>query len=181
MKLHSTEVEGCFIIEKKYHEDERGLLMESFRFDEFAIAGLPSKWNQENTVFSYPGVIRGLHIQKQHEQGKLVNCMLGDIRDVCVDVRKNSKTFGRKVIYDLNPNDGRMIYIPEGCLHGFSVIGEIPALVNYKMTHTYMPELQRGVAYNDPDLDIPWGVGTAIVSDRDQNLPKLADYLKSLN
>lgn len=181
MRTRNTVIDGCFIIQDEAHEDPRGLLIEAFRADAFYPADFPRSWPQNNLSFSYPGVIRGLHTQHDNPSGKLVRCLSGEVRDVCVDVRPKSPTFRKVQTVDLS-DPTISFYIPAGCLHGFSVISkECPATLLYLQTSLYDKGSQFGVAYDDPLLNIDWGVDKPIVSKKDKNFPKLADYLNSLS
>jgi dTDP-4-dehydrorhamnose 3,5-epimerase len=182
LKIKNTDVEGCHLIDIELFEDQRGVLGEIYNRDTFKAHGLPAEFLQDNLTLSHPRVIRGLHFQKvdQTKQGKLIRCLSGVVRDVCVDLRPQSPTFKKYVTVDLKYGSS-CLYIPEGCAHGFSVLGTTPALILYKMTDIYDPTIQLGVHCQDSDLDIDWGVQNPIISEKDLRLPSLKEYLRSLS
>ncbi len=138
------------------------------------ICNIPSRFVQDNLSYSRRGVLRGLHYQWGHPQGKLITVVEGEIFDVAVDIRQGSPTFGHWVGVTLSARDYQQLYIPEGFAHGFCVTGD-HATVCYKCTELYSPEEDRGIHWNDPTLAISWPVTDPILSSKDQALPTLAD------
>lgn len=156
-------------IPTKFHDD-RGHFYESYNQTRFAANGITENFVQDNYSYSTAGVIRGLHFQKEpHGQGKLVRCMTGKVMDVIVDLRKSSATFGRYGTYILDADIGNMLYVPVGFAHGFVALTD--TIFVYKCTDFWNKEAESGIRWNDPTLNIPWGVVNPIVSDKDQVLP----------
>lgn len=163
-----TSLGGVFILEPRVFGDERGFFFESYNQRAMAELGITDGFVQDNHSCSSRNVVRGLHYQIQRAQGKLVRVADGEILDVAVDLRRNSPTFGRWEGVRLSGENKRMLWIPAGFAHGFSVISE-KAHVLYKTTDFYAPEHERTLVWNDPDLKIDWGVeGNPIVSDKDR-------------
>ena len=143
---------------------------ESYNQKRFAANGIPEDFVQDNFSFSTAGVLRGLHFQKDpHAQGKLVRCMTGKVMDVIVDLRKNSATFGQHASFLLDADRGNMLYVPVGFAHGFVALEE--TIFVYKCTEFWNKEAESGLRWNDPSLQISWGIENPIVSDKDQILP----------
>ncbi len=156
-------------IPTKFH-DERGFFYESFNKKRFAANGIPEDFVQDNFSYSTAGVLRGLHFQKDpHAQGKLVRCMTGKVKDVIVDLRKSSATFGQHASFILDADQGNMLYVPVGFAHGFVALEE--TIFVYKCTEFWNKEAESGLRWNDPSLQISWGIDNPIVSDKDQILP----------
>ncbi len=166
MKVIETALPGVLILEPTQYSDERGYFMETFNLKRITALGLPATWVQDNLSVSKQNVVRGIHYQIEHPQGKLVRVMAGAVRDVVVDLRGQSSTFGRHVTIDLDPDSGRMVWIPVGCGHGFAVV-EGPATFTYKVTDDYCAAGERTILWNDPALAINWGIQEAIVSAKD--------------
>jgi dTDP-4-dehydrorhamnose 3,5-epimerase len=156
-------------IPTKFHDD-RGHFYESYNQTRFAANGITENFVQDNYSYSTAGVIRGLHFQKEpHGQGKLVRCMTGKVMDVVVDLRKSSPTFGQHGTYILDAEIGNMLYVPIGFAHGFVALTD--AIFVYKCTDFWNKEAESGLRWNDPTLNIAWGVENPVVSDKDQILP----------
>lgn len=163
-----TSLPGVVILEPRVFGDQRGFFLESYNERAFAELGIEERFVQDNHSSSRRNVLRGLHYQIKHPQGKLVRVVEGEVLDVAVDVRRNSPTFGRWEAVRLSGENKRMLWIPVGFAHGFRVISE-SAQVLYKATDYYAPEHERTVAWNDPDLKIDWKLrGEPIVSAKDQ-------------
>lgn len=165
-----TEFEGLFVIEPSVFGDSRGYFMETYHALEFAEAGLDICFVQDNQSRSVRGVLRGLHFQYKHPQGKLVRVVRGEVFDVAVDLRKNSKTFGKWYGVILSEDNKRQFYIPEGFAHGFLVLSDTADFV-YKCTDYYHPEDEGGIIWNDPDIGIKWPldkVENIILSNKDK-------------
>lgn len=170
-----TEIEGLFIIEQKAYGDHRGYFMETYHYEEFAKAGLDMKFVQDNQSASSKGVLRGLHFQKEHPQGKLVRVIKGEVFDVAVDLRKNSKTYGKWYGVNLNDENKKQFFIPEGFAHGFLVLSDYAEFC-YKCTDYYHPEDESGLLWNDPDIGINWpfdGITELKLSEKDKKWPNL--------
>lgn len=176
MKVVNTELSGLKIVEIDIYNDDRGFFCERFNEEKFKNAGLPTNFIQDNHSKSKAGVIRGLHYQKNPDQAKLVGCIAGNILDVAVDIRKNSPTFGKYFATELSDNNGKMLYIPAGFAHGFSVLSNEGADVIYKVDGLYNPDGEGGIRFNDPDLDIDWKVNDPIVSQRDSGMQSFNEY-----
>jgi len=169
-KFTETEIEGVYIISPIVFGDNRGYFMETYNYNEFKEAGLDMVFVQDNQSKSKKGVLRGLHFQKTHPQGKLVRVIEGEVFDVAVDLRKNSKTYGKWVGVILSKDNKKQFYIPEGFAHGFLVLSD-EAEFTYKCTDFYHPEDEGGIAWNDPDIGVKWpmeGIEKVILSDKDK-------------
>jgi len=163
-----TALPGVFILEPRVFGDERGFFFESYNQQSMADVGITETFVQDNHSCSSRNVLRGLHYQVKHPQGKLVRAVEGEILDVAVDLRRSSPTFGRSEAVRLSGENKRMLWIPVGLAHGFVVISE-KAHVLYKATDFYAPEHERTLAWNDPDLKIKWELdGQPVVSAKDQ-------------
>ena len=166
-----TEIDGVYIIETGVFGDNRGYFMETYNYNDFKAAGLDMAFVQDNQSKSKKGVLRGLHFQKTHPQGKLVRVIKGEVFDVAVDIRKNSKTFKKWVGITLSEENKKQFYIPAGFAHGFLVLSD-EAEFCYKCTDLYHPEDEGGIAWNDPTIDIKWpidGIDQIILSEKDKN------------
>ena len=170
MTITPTKIPDVFIIEPKVFGDERGFFFESFNQKNFTEkTGITSEFVQDNHSRSVQGVLRGLHYQIQHTQGKLLRVIAGEIFDVAVDMRKSSPNFGEWVGCILSAENKRQFWVPPGFAHGFLVTSDI-AEVLYKTTDYYAPEYERSLLWNDPDLGIDWPLEgiTPILSVKDQ-------------
>jgi dTDP-4-dehydrorhamnose 3,5-epimerase len=177
MPFISTDIPDVLIFEPTIFGDQRGYFFESFNENVFAKEGITTRFVQDNQSSSVYGVIRGLHFQKPpHAQAKLVRVLQGRILDVAVDIRKGSPTYGNVLCVELSAENKRQLYIPKGFAHGFSVLSET-AEVLYKCDTFYNRESDGGIIYNDPALHIDWQIpaGKAIISEKDNKLPLLAD------
>jgi len=177
MNTTKTDIPEVLILEPKVFGDERGFFMESFNQKVWEEAtGLKTHFVQDNHSRSVKGVLRGLHYQlPPYAQAKLVRCVVGEVFDVAVDIRKSSPTFGKWVGVHLSAENKRQFWIPEGFAHGFIVLSDVAEFV-YKTTNYYAPEYDRSIVWNDPDLDIDWSTGTEPkLSDKDQCAPFFAD------
>ena len=170
-----TSLPDVFVLEPRVFGDERGFFLESYNQKVFSAAGVADSFVQDNHSYSKRNVLRGLHYQLKHTQGKLVRVIDGEILDVAVDLRRGSPTFGKWVAEVLSGQNQRLLWIPRGFAHGFRVISAT-AHVLYKATDYYAPEHERTLAWNDPDLKIDWGLdGEPIVSVKDQRGLRLRD------
>jgi len=161
-----TDLPGVLILEPRLFEDERGWFMETFHANKFAEAGLPEHFAQDNHSYSVKGVIRGLHYQLEQPQGKLVRCTRGAIFDVAVDIRRTSPHFGKWIGVELTSENRRILWVPPGFAHGFSVLSD-QAEVLYKCTTPWHPASDRSILWNDPNLAIDWQVANASLSPKD--------------
>jgi len=168
MKRIETSLAGVCILEPRVFGDERGFFLESYNEKVMAEIGIGERFVQDNHSFSARNVIRGLHYQISHSQGKLVRVAVGEILDVAVDLRQSSATFGKWEAVALSGENKRTLWIPVGFAHGFRVVSE-SAHVLYKTTDFYYPGFERTLVWNDPDLKIDWRLqGEPIVSAKDQ-------------
>ncbi len=168
-------IPDLFLIETKTFGDERGVFLEIYRHSEFARSGIPEHFVQDNYSRSVRGVLRGLHYQLDPKaQGKLVRCVQGRIFDVAVDIRKGSPSYGRWVGQELSGENGLMLFVPAGFAHGFLTLSG-SAEVLYKCTEEYSPSHDRGIIWNDPDINVPWAVTDPLLSDKDRLHPLLRD------
>lgn len=175
MKVEETTIPDLVLLTAARIRDSRGWFSETWRQDTLARRGSPLHWAQDNHSYSVQaGTLRGLHYQAPpRAQDKLVRCTRGSIRDVAVDFRTGSPTFGRWVAVELSAENGRQLLIPKGFLHGFVTL-EDHTEVQYKCSDVYSPEHDAAVRWNDPDLAIDWGVATPILSDKDRAAPLFA-------
>ena len=167
MKITPTALPEILLIEPRVFGDARGFFFESYNQRTLAEAGLESDFVQDNHSLSARGVLRGLHYQIEHAQGKLVRVIAGEVFDVAVDVRRGSVNFGRWVGVTLSSANKRMLWIPPGFAHGFLVLSESAEFV-YKTTDYWYPEFERCLLWNDPALGISWPlVGTPTLAAKD--------------
>jgi dTDP-4-dehydrorhamnose 3,5-epimerase len=155
MKATKASLAGLLILEPRVFGDERGFFLESYSQKTMAAVGIQEHFVQDNHSFSAHNVLRGLHYQVQRPQGKLVRVVTGEILDVALDLRRSSLSFGRWEAVRLSGQNQLMLWIPPGFAHGFRVVSD-SAHVLYKATEFYEPELERTIAWNDPDLKIDW-------------------------
>jgi dTDP-4-dehydrorhamnose 3,5-epimerase len=170
-----TELPDVILIIPKVFEDERGFFIETFKKSDFEMNGIKFDFLQDNHSKSKKNVLRGLHYQLNPKpQGKLVRCIKGRIWDVCVDIRKGSPFFGKWFGCELSEENKHILWIPPSFAHGFVVLSE-EAEVIYKATQEYYPELERGIIWNDPTININWPVKNPILSKKDASLPNLQE------
>ena len=150
-----TGLPGVLVIEPTVFGDARGYFMETFQKEEFAAAGITDEFVQDNQSKSSRGVLRGLHFQKEHTQGKLVRVTKGEVFDVAVDCRPNSATFGKWVGVTLSDENKKQFYVPKGFAHGFLVLSDVAEFC-YKCTDYYDPTAEGGIPYNDPTVNVEW-------------------------
>ena len=177
MRLEETRLPGVVVVHPVAFDDDRGFLLESYRKERYdAFPPLRYEFVQDNHSRSRRGVLRGLHFQLQHPQGKLVRVSRGRVFDVAVDIDPQSPTFRQHVGVVLDDQEHKQVFVPPGYAHGFCVLSEV-ADVEYKMTANYVPGDGRGVLWNDPTLEIPWPIDKPLVSAADQRNPTLDAYL----
>ncbi len=170
MEFRKTSIEGLIEIYPKIFGDARGHFFESYRQDLFAQNGIPFQFVQDNQSFSTAGVLRGLHFQNPpFAQGKLVRVITGKVIDIAVDIRPGSPTFGKYEKFVLDATLQNMVYIPEGFAHGFAALED--SVFAYKCTNNYNKASEGGIIWNDPDLNIDWGIESPNVSEKDLELP----------
>ncbi|KXJ55464.1 dTDP-4-dehydrorhamnose 3,5-epimerase [Neptuniibacter pectenicola] len=178
MKFERAEIADVVVCEPVVHGDDRGYFFESFRIDKLAdFLGFKPEFVQDNESKSSRGVLRGLHFQlPPHAQSKLVRVIEGEVLDVAVDMRKGSPTFGQSVSLLLSAENKKQLFIPRGFAHGFIVLSE-KAIFSYKVDNYYNQSSERGVAYNDPSINIDWHLmkDEFLMSTKDQRLPLLED------
>ena len=175
MQVTPTSLPGVVLIELDVFGDHRGRFMETYRRERYAEIGIAADFVQDNFSSSARGILRGLHHQLEHPQGKLVHVTRGEVFDVAVDVRRGSPTFGAHFGTILSADNHRQLWIPPGFAHGFLVLSEAADFV-YKVTRTYVPGDERAIRWNDPDLAIAWPWdGEPTLSARDAAAPFLRD------
>jgi dTDP-4-dehydrorhamnose 3,5-epimerase len=180
-------ISEVILIEPEIFRDERGFFAETYKYSDFAQIGIKEHFVQDNYSRSIRGVLRGLHYQKNpNAQGKIVQCIKGNVFDAAVDIRKGSPTFGQCVSVELSEYNNLILYVPPAFAHGFVVLSE-EAYVVYKCTREYSQEHDRGIIWNDPSIGIQWPINDPIVSEKDKRHPALKDadnnfkYITPLN
>jgi len=176
MDIRTTAIPGVVVVTPRIFRDERGFFTESYSKRTFEAAGLVYDLIQDNHSLSVdPGVVRGLHYQMNPKaQTKIVRVTRGAIFDVAIDIRQGSPTFGQWVSEILTAENGRQLIVPKGFAHGFCTL--VPNTeVMYKVDEFYSPEHDRGIRWNDPDLNISWPYDNLILSDKDRNAPTLKE------
>ena len=179
MNIIETAIPGVLIIEPEIFGDARGFFLETFQAERYAAGGIGGPFIQDNLSRSARGALRGLHFQYPKPQGKLVTVLRGAVRDVAVDVRVGSPTFGRHVAVELDDDNRRQLWVPRGFAHGF-VVRSDSADFFYKCDERYSPADEKVVCWNDPELGIDWGVTAPLLSPRDSDgktLKQLAGLL----
>jgi dTDP-4-dehydrorhamnose 3,5-epimerase len=174
MEVRETRLPGVLLIEPRVFGDARGFFYESFNAARYLDAGIDLPFVQDNFSQSRKGILRGLHLQQPHPQGKLVSVLSGRVFDVAVDVRVGSPHFGRWVGEILDGESKRQLFVPPGFAHGFCVLSD-EALFHYKCTDLYHPEAELSVIWNDPDIGIEWPEASPVLSDKDAAAPRLAE------
>ena len=175
-EIKQTSLPGVLEIFPRIFPDSRGYFFESFRQDWLDQLGVHESWVQDNQSFSQKGTVRGIHFQRgAHAQAKLVRVIAGKVLDVAVDLRKGSPSFGQVYSTILDTEKNNLLYIPAGFGHGFSVLED--AVFVYKCSNYYHKDSEGGVRWSDPTLGIDWQVSEPIVSEKDQILPTLAEFV----
>jgi dTDP-4-dehydrorhamnose 3,5-epimerase len=178
MQVHTTSFEGLIEICPDLFEDERGWFYEFYKVETFKKHHIHYSFPQENQSFSKKGVIRGLHFQRApYAQAKLVTVFAGKVLDVVVDLRRESKTFKEVFYCVLDSRKRNMLMIPEGFAHGFAALED--SVFFYKCSNVYNKTSESGIRWNDPDLSIDWKVSNPIVSEKDSELPLMAELLEN--
>lgn len=180
MRRLETRLEGPLLMEPAVHGDRRGFFLESYRRETMAELGVDLDFVQDNHSRSVRGVLRGMHFQVGGGQAKLVRCARGSILDVLVDLRRGSPTFGGWEAHELTDENGHQVFAPVGFAHGFCVTSDV-ADVAYKCSSYYDPEIERGIAYDDPEVGIEWpGEIELLASERDRTAPRLSEIIDQL-
>lgn len=174
-QFHRLRIPDVILIEPKVFSDVRGFFIETYKKSEFKANGIPNNFIQDNYSHSTKGILRGLHYQKQPQaQGKLITVLKGKVFDVAVDIRKGSPTYGQWIGVTLSDNKVQMLYIPVGFAHGFCVLSDEVDFI-YKVTAEYAAELDRGIIWNDPTINVEWPIENPLLSAKDKRLPFLHD------
>ena len=174
MNVIETPLPGVVLLEPKVFGDHRGFFLETFQADRYRHAGIAGPFVQDNHSRSTRGVLRGLHFQRHHPQGKLVSVATGHVFDVAVDIRHGSPTFGQWYGAELSEENHRQLYVPAGFAHGFLVLSETADFL-YKCTDLYHPEDEGGVIWNDPGIGIEWPINAPKLSEKDTRYRPLAE------
>lgn len=176
MNVIETKLTGVLIIEPKVYGDHRGFFLETFQAERYQDIGITLPFVQDNHSRSRKGVLRGLHFQRTRPQGKLVSVSRGVVYDVAVDINPDSPTCGQYVGVELSDDNHRQLWVPPGYAHGFCVISDV-ADFQYKCTDLYFPDDEGGLAWDDPDVAIPWPLTDPQLSPKDQENPTLKQLL----
>lgn len=180
-KFIDTEIEGIKKIEPHIFSDDRGLYIKYYEKNVFRENGILSEFNETSDQFSNKGSLRGLHYQTKDSQAKLIHMISGEIFDVAIDLRKNSKTFGKYHAELLSDKNKIALYIPEGFAHGYIALSD-NTIFSYQCSETYLPQYCGGIRWNDEDLSIPWPlkeykIDTVIATEKDKSWPTLKEYI----
>lgn len=177
MQITTTPIEGLLVIQPQVFNDPRGYFYESYNKDKFISADINLEFVQDNQSLSQKGIVRGLHFQAPpFEQGKLVRVIQGAVMDVAVDIRKNSPTYGQHFSIKLTAENQTMFFIPPGFAHGFETLDDNTIFL-YKCTNVYNKESEGGLLWNDNDLAIKWHSQNPLISDKDQFLPTINNFV----
>ncbi len=179
MKVIETDLPGVLIVEPTVFGDDRGFFLETFHVERYAQAGIVGPFVQDNLSASRRGVLRGLHFQHPHGQGKLISVFQGEVFDVAVDIRYGSPTFGCWTGALLDAENKRQLYIPPGFAHGFCTLSET-ALFTYKCTGFYHPDTEATVLWNDPSIGIEWPITSPLLSEKDGSAPPFDSFDASM-
>ena len=178
-EFERQKIRDIILVKPKVFGDNRGFFLESYKKSDFVANGIKEDFNQDNHSKSTKGVLRGLHYQaRPYGQAKIVRCVKGKIYDVAVDIRPKSETFGQYIKVELSEENKQMLYIPEGFAHGFVVLSDEVEIL-YKASGEYAPQADRGILWNDKDINIDWEIDfEPILSDKDKIQPKLCEINK---
>jgi dTDP-4-dehydrorhamnose 3,5-epimerase len=179
VRFVATPIPGVIQALPDVHRDARGFFLETYHALRYREGGIRETFVQDNHSRSAQGTLRGLHIQLPNAQGKLVRAIEGEIWDVAVDVRRGSPTYGQHFAARLTAQGFEQLYVPPGLAHGFLVLSEV-AQVEYKCTQLYDPKAELSIAWDDPDLAIPWPTQGALLSEKDRRAPRLRDVQQRL-
>lgn len=169
-EFENTEIKGVILVKPRVFGDDRGFFLETYKKEDFEKAGIIDEFIQDNHSKSSFGVLRGLHYQKEpNVQSKIVRCTKGKIIDVAVDIRKNSPTFLKWVKVELSEENKYQLYIPKGFAHGFVALSDVVEVM-YKVSGKYSPSNEGGIKWNDPDINVDWGIDfEPLLSEKDKN------------
>ncbi|HNW98251.1 MAG TPA: dTDP-4-dehydrorhamnose 3,5-epimerase [Bacteroidales bacterium] len=177
MEIKCTEIPGLLIIQPKIFYDARGYFFESYNKIKLSESGFKADFIQDNQSMSSKGTLRGMHFQRPpFEQGKLVTVIKGAVRDIVVDIRKNSKFYGKYFSIELTEQNKTMLWVPPGFAHGFLTL-EDNTIFSYKCTQVYNKDSEGAILWNDPDVNINWDIKNPVISEKDNNAP----LFKTLN
>jgi len=179
MQFRRTRLNGPILVEPQVFRDDRGFFLETFRRDQYTAAGIDAEFVQDNHSRSLRGTVRAFHFQAEPGQPKLVRVARGQAWDVVVDVRRSSPTFGEWESFELDDERNLQLYVPIGFAHGFCVMSDVVDFV-YRVGSYYEPDTERGIAWDDPELAIPWPVDEPRVSPRDKTNPTLDQIRETL-
>ena len=179
IKFIRTRVPDVILVEPPVFKDARGFFLETYHAKKYAKGGIAEKFVQCNRSHSVKGILRGLHFQLAHPQGKLVSVIEGEIFDVAVDVRKGSPSFKQWVGLTLSGDNFKQLYLPPGFAHGFCTLSE-SVQFQYQCTDFYNPTDEMGIRWNDPDLNIQWPLTEPTISDKDGALPFIKEIINKL-
>ncbi len=174
-----TKLDGLVLLEPQVFGDERGFFVETFSKEAWAGLGVDAEFVQHNHSRSGKGILRGLHFQTEPGQAKLLRCARGAIFDVAVDLRRYSPTYGQWEGYVLDDERHRQLFVPVGFAHGFVVLSDV-ADVAYLVSSVYDPATEAGIAWDDPDVGVEWGVEDPVLSERDKTAPNLSEIAGTL-
>ncbi len=174
MRFVETALPEVLLVEPDVYGEPRGFFQEIWREENYGAAGIPGPFGQDNLSRSSKGVLRGLHYQEPGAQGKLVLVLAGAVFDVAVDIRRGSKTFGKRTGEILSGENHRQLWIPPGFAHGFCVVSETADFM-YKCTSPYRPTDEHTIRFDDPEIGVEWPVQDPLLSDRDRSAPLLND------
>jgi len=174
-----TKLDGVVLVEPAVHGDERGFFVETFSRDAWSELGVDAEFVQHNHSRSSRGTLRGLHFQTAPGQAKLLRCARGAILDVAVDLRRDSPTFGEWEAHVLDDKAHHQLYVPIGFAHGFAVLSDV-ADVAYLVSSLYDPATEAGIAWDDPEVGVEWGIEEPLLSERDRTAPRLAEVAERL-
>lgn len=178
MIIEKTDIEGLLVIQPKVHGDERGYFMETYREQTLADYGIEKRYIQDNEAYSKRGTVRGLHYQTYPKgQSKLIRVVTGEVLDVVVDIRPDSKTYGKVFSIILSAENKKQLLVPTGMAHGYSTLSD-DAVFLYKCNDYYAPDYEAGIRYDDEKLNIDWMLpkNEMIISEKDQNWPAFGDH-----
>jgi dTDP-4-dehydrorhamnose 3,5-epimerase len=181
MNIETTPIKDLIIINPSVYNDDRGYFYESYNQRFFRDKGIYTNFVQDNQSYSTKNVLRGLHFQTIAPQAKLVRCVVGEVYDVVVDLRKSSETYKQWYGVKLSDENKKMMFVPKGFAHGFLTLSDY-AIFQYKCDELYMPTADAGVNFKDEELNIDWlvDINELIISEKDRALPRLADIEKEL-
>ena len=179
MEIVKTHIDGVLLIKPKVWGDPRGFFVETWQKDRYEAAGITRPFVQDNHSKSSFGILRGLHFQKKHPQGKLVSVSLGRVFDVAIDIRKESRTFGKWYGVELTQENQWQLWIEPGLAHGFVVTSDV-AHFHYKCTEFYCPEDEGAIRWDDPEIAINWPILDPELSKKDRRAPSFKEYTSTM-